>query len=237
MGISSKDRKKLWAKSGNRCAICKTELFNKKENTTEFNIGDECHIISSKKNGPRYKAIEDYDSVENLLLLCKNHHREIDTSVETYTEEILRYIKQNHENWVNITLKSEVNKIKKAKFLFRITSGKELLEILSATGCRTDHEEVETEEDAEFIGGIAQDFLDYLDIISDAEPYEKVKISLSLNNLLKNLETKGFYLFGEKKLENWKFGNHKDQLEVATLVIRKIDSKDVIKVDLKDAST
>lgn len=236
MGISSKDRKNLWGKSGNRCAICKTELFNKKSNATEFNIGDECHIISSKKNGPRHKEITAYDTADNLILLCRNHHKEIDTLVDTYTEELLRYIKQNHENWVNSILKSNIDKTPKPKFLIRITSGKELLEILSATGCRTDYDEIETEDEAEFIGGLAQDFLDYLDIISLSEPYEKVKITLSLNNMLKDLESKGYFLFGEKKLESWKFGDNNEKLEIATLVIKKIESADIIKVDLNNAS-
>ena len=62
-------------------------------------------------------------------------------------------------------------------------------------------------------------------------------ISLSLNKLLKELEFKGYYLFGEKKIENWTFGgDNKQKIEVATLIIRKIESKDIIKVDLTDTS-
>ena len=47
MAITSKTRKELWAKSGNRCAICKKELVNQiSEDDGSFIIGDECHIIS-----------------------------------------------------------------------------------------------------------------------------------------------------------------------------------------------
>lgn len=237
MAISIKNRKNLWAKSGNRCAFCKTELFNKKESLDEFNIGEECHIISSEEKGPRHKLIDNFDTLDNLILLCRNHHKEIDSLVDTYTEEILRYMKLNHENWVRITLNSSIKKTNKPKFLTRITSGKELLNVLSATGCRTDHDEIETEEEAEFIGTVAQDFLDYLDIISLSEPFEKVQISLSLGKLLKELETKGYYLFGEKKIENWTFGgDKKEQLEVATLIIRRIESQDIIKINLNNAN-
>lgn len=233
MGISNKNRKNLWAKSGNRCAICKIELFNNSTIDT-FNIGEECHIISSQKNGPRYKQILEYDTVDNLILLCRNHHKEIDTLTETYNEELLRYIKQNHENWVNETLKLNTTKTQKAKFLFRITNGKELLEILSATGCRTDYDEIENEEEASYIGEICQNFVDYLDIIDLSEPFEKVKITLSLKNIIDNLETKGYFLFGEKKMEIHSFGGENQRLEIATLVIKKNDSGDIIKVDLKD---
>ena len=65
MGISSKTRKNLWAKSGNRCSICKIELFSKKKGKDEFNIGEECHIISSNTNGPRHKSNMEAQSTHN----------------------------------------------------------------------------------------------------------------------------------------------------------------------------
>lgn len=132
MAITSKTRKELWAKSGNRCAICKKELVNQiSEDDGSFIIGDECHIISSSPEGPRYKpGIEDYDSYDNLLLLCKNHHREIDENCASYTEELLQYIKTSHENWVKKTLDSSMPgeaSVRKPRFIKRIVSGKELL--------------------------------------------------------------------------------------------------------------
>ena len=54
--------------------------------------------------------------------------------------------------------------------------------------------------------------------------------------MLKDLELKGYFLFGEKKLERWKFGDNNEKLEIATLVIKKIESADIIKVDLNNAS-
>ncbi|MBY5958222.1 HNH endonuclease [Membranicola marinus] len=84
IGISSKTRKNLCAKSGNRCSICRTELFAKKFKSDEENIGEECHIISSKQNGPRHHPnLDDYD---NLILLCRNHHKEIDEISETFSQ-------------------------------------------------------------------------------------------------------------------------------------------------------
>ncbi|MDB2656494.1 HNH endonuclease [Crocinitomicaceae bacterium] len=133
MAISDRTRKLLWAKSGNRCAICKTELLSKKD-SEDFNIGEECHIISAKPNGPRHKAgFGEYDSVDNLILLCRNHHREIDELTDSYTEELLRYMKMNHENWVQKTIKDaiETEKEEAPRFLIRVTSGKELMNILN----------------------------------------------------------------------------------------------------------
>lgn len=242
MGISSKTRKNLWAKSGNRCSICKIELFAKQKDEDEFNIGEECHIISSKTNGPRHKPnIEDYDLYDNLILLCRNHHKEIDELADTYTEELLRYVKLNHENWVKITLSNSINKnkISKPKFLTRITSGKELLNIISDShGYRTDYDEVENKEDAEYIGGIIQDLIDCGEISGMVEVYDKVQMGLQLNKILKDLEQNGYFLFGERNIEKIKFGNGDIvNWSIATIVIKKKDSEEVIKVTFNDINT
>jgi hypothetical protein len=242
MGISSKTRKNLWAKSGNRCSICKTELFSGQKNEDEFNIGEECHIISSKPNGPRYKPnLDDYDTYDNLILLCRNHHKEIDELTDSYTEELLRYMKLNHENWVKTTLTDSINNAKKEKprFLTRITSGNELLNIISDShGYRTDYDEVVNEEDAKYIGGVLQELTDYGDISSMVEVYDKVQMGLHLNELLKDLEQKGYFLFGEKNIEKIKFGNGdiKDWA-IATIVIKKKDNEEIIKINLSEENT
>ena len=229
MAISDKTRKVLWAKSGNRCSICKTELFSQKEEPDKLNIGEECHIISSKVKGPRHKnGLENYDSYENLILLCRNHHKEIDELVDTFTEELLSYIKTNHENWVSETLNKSLEKEKKQKpkFLKRITSGKELLNIVSDSyGYETDYDEVDNEEEAEYIGQVIQSLIDYGDISGMVEPYDKVKMSIQL----KELEEKGYYIFGERAVRKMKFTNgDSDNWPIATLIIKKKNSKDVI---------
>ena len=107
MSISSKTRKQLWALSGNRCAICKKLLFQKNEKGESCNVGEECHIISEKPNGPRhYSNYGDYDSYENLILLCNEHHKTIDdfSNISTYPPHKLYRIKSEHENWVERTL-------------------------------------------------------------------------------------------------------------------------------------
>jgi hypothetical protein len=114
MGITVKTRKTLWGRSGNRCAICQEELVLEKDpfNRT-LNLGEECHIISESHSGPRHEAIEgfDYDSAENLLLLCCNHHTMIDEKIEEYSTPILKGIKSDHENWVSKNLDGQFEEI------------------------------------------------------------------------------------------------------------------------------
>ena len=111
MSILDKDRKHLWAKSGNRCAICKQELFLPNINNKDFNVGEECHIVSSQINGPRYiNNYQNYDSYNNLILLCRNHHKEIDdkSNISIYSIEKLHQIKDKHEKWVSESLKANI---------------------------------------------------------------------------------------------------------------------------------
>ncbi|MBO0320747.1 HNH endonuclease [Muricauda sp. CAU 1633] len=239
MAISNKTRKNLWARSGNRCSICKTELFSLKSATDKINIGEECHIISCKPNGPRHQPdLNEYDNYDNLILLCRNHHKEIDELYETFSEEVLRFIKTKHENWVNSTLKKAVEENKKdePRFLARITSGKDLLEILHESyGYRTDYEQVETEEEAKFIGGIVQSFVDYGDISGMVEAYDRVQMGYQLNQLLKEIEDKGYYLFGERRVEDVKFKKGEtDNWPIATIVIKKKNSPEIMNFDLND---
>lgn len=98
MPITDKNRKTLWARSGNRCAMCRTELVaEKNEDERNLNIGDECHIISKRPTGPRHNSNygKDYDDYDNLILLCKNHHKTIDELWETYTVNLLKNVPQS----------------------------------------------------------------------------------------------------------------------------------------------
>jgi hypothetical protein len=238
MSISDRTRKALWARSGNRCSICKIELFADSKKADKFNIGEECHIISSKTDGPRHRSdFIDYESYNNLILLCRNHHREIDELSDTYTEEILRYIKANHENWVQRTINKALDSEKKNKprFLTRITSGKELFNIVSGCyGSRFDYDSLDNEEEAEYVGSMLQNMFDYGEIGDSADTYDKVKMGYQLNEILKDLDEKGYYVFGERYIERIKFNDGKlDNWPIATLIIKKKDSSEIIKLDLE----
>lgn len=101
MAITDKTRKILWGRSGNRCAICQHELvINATSEESESIIGEECHIISAQPYGPRYDSSypqKKLDTYENLILLCRIHHKIVDDQSEIYTAEKLRGIKKDHE--------------------------------------------------------------------------------------------------------------------------------------------
>jgi hypothetical protein len=107
MTVSDRDRKILWARSGNKCSLCKASLVvEKTANDPAAIVGDEAHIVARSAGGPRAGLLEDgkLDTYENLILLCKIDHKTVDDQPNEYTIEQLHVIKSQHEAWVQQTL-------------------------------------------------------------------------------------------------------------------------------------
>lgn len=91
--------KRLFAKSGNRCAFPKCP-FPLVDETSGKVTGRICHIKARQAGGPRYDPEQSDDerhSFKNLVLMCPIHHDVIDSDVESYTVERLLKIKVDHE--------------------------------------------------------------------------------------------------------------------------------------------
>ena len=68
----------------------------------ELNLGYVAHIVGAVSDGPRgskERSSALVDSVDNLMLLCNDHHRVIDHPQhwQDYPEELLLHIKRSHE--------------------------------------------------------------------------------------------------------------------------------------------
>jgi hypothetical protein len=119
MGISEKDIKLLWGRSGNRCAICKMELTQDSSAlSASFTLGEQAHIVGEKENTSRGKSKLDQkarDSYPNRILLCPNHHTTIDKNESEWSVERLHQIKSEHELWVTETLSETIDHVKLAQ--------------------------------------------------------------------------------------------------------------------------
>lgn len=104
--ISSADKKHLWGMSAGRCAYptCRIELTKEgNEQDGPVTIGEIAHIFAHSPDGPRPHPDGLYGNAngyENLILLCRNHHREVDGQPNTYSAATLRQWKTDHERWV-----------------------------------------------------------------------------------------------------------------------------------------
>lgn len=110
MSITAKTRKMLWGRAGARCSFdgCRIELIRLSEaGTRDAILGEEAHIISQRKDGPRGEnSIEAsrLDLYENLILLCPTHHTLADAQPAKYTVDVLHQMKKAHESWVDRNL-------------------------------------------------------------------------------------------------------------------------------------
>ena len=96
---SDRDKKKLYALSGNECAnpLCHNKLVYPDDNAKNDQI---CHIEAASPDGPRYNPNQTDDErrdFDNLILLCHKCHDMIDNNPDKYTVEILKKWKQEHE--------------------------------------------------------------------------------------------------------------------------------------------
>lgn len=215
MAISDKSRKLLWGRSGNRCAICRRELIiEATANDDESVVGDECHIVSGQAGGPRHdpdfpKSL--LDEPENLLLLCKTHHKLVDDQHETYTVDLLQRLRSNHEGWVSETLSKEGQqpapiRVRRVKdnipaMLVRICSGQDLLRTTDdALALAIENDEPTNEAEMELIGSFFQELQDWNDLKNDLGAAERIRQEFRFSERLKELEDAGFWLFAAREV-------------------------------------
>lgn len=245
MVISNKTRKLLWGCSGNRCSICKKELILKYfEEDDGSVIGDECHIISKASNGPRYdpnfpkNKIDHYD---NLILLCKVHHKIIDDQEKNYPTSKLYKIKKEHEKWVNssLNISSETNKlvIKRIKnnipqFLVKFNTGRELLNILiGACAFDFDHDELKSKEEADIIRSFLQYAQEVVDFGLETDSSDKVKIVSDLSEDIRELESYGFLVFGGREIRELESNRETSDCPIAIIRVFRKTNPEIIKVN------
>ena len=95
---------KLWVKAGGRCEFgsCNKELLKEKLTFTEINLAEIAHIVGVGNDGPRSNdklPQGDRNKIENLMLLCKEHHHLVDSKQyeAQYPRDLLVKFKQEHE--------------------------------------------------------------------------------------------------------------------------------------------
>lgn len=83
---------------------CRLDLYEDETETDDPTVvGENCHIVSESDDGPRADALmplERRNSYSNLILLCRNHHKVIDSQEIEYSVERLHKMKKSHEDWV-----------------------------------------------------------------------------------------------------------------------------------------
>ena len=84
-------RNMVWAWSRGLCSFpdCGLECVDYTSGSATT-IGEIAHIVADSPKGPRHSFLPDHDVYANLLLLCRNHHRQVDSRTDRYTVGVLR---------------------------------------------------------------------------------------------------------------------------------------------------
>lgn len=206
MAITAKTRKTLWSKSGNRCLLCRIEVVQEVQESDNLVVGEECHIISSKPNGPRSRESLDggYDDYDNLLILCANDHKRIDELTEIYTPDKLRHMKRIHENWVRTTLEKDAsafaNDQLNIKSLPLLKFGQDLVQVVTDTqGYEFDTSEIKTSKLAHQVGNLLEELKFLGDMMAEMTIPQIVEYRIFLDEQISKLEDSNFLLFGLKR--------------------------------------
>lgn len=107
MPISDKSYKIIWGQFAGRCALCRKEVIHLTESGVTSLTGEVAHIVGEQENAARGRSslsLDDRNDPDNLMLLCREHHKIVDDDEKTYTVEQLEGIKLSHLEWLRSTL-------------------------------------------------------------------------------------------------------------------------------------
>lgn len=103
--VPSGVERELWARSAGRCQFrnCNRICYRSPITQAPLNISEGAHIYSFSPNGPRGRGDlgdnhEEVNGIENIMLLCRTCHKEIDhkNGVDFPAEQLLAW-KRDHE--------------------------------------------------------------------------------------------------------------------------------------------
>jgi HNH endonuclease len=242
MSVTLKTRKLLWGRSGNRCAICRCALTKiNDENSEHVVVGEEHHIIPRSSNGPRGSFASprtNSDGYENLILLCRNHHKEVHDNPTYYTKPKLRQIKRAHERFVEnrtdvLEFKHEGNQSDRVltNHLVRLSSGEELLRILDGGEAWAHHcDDQRNRSEMNTIADFLQYCQDYCDLSNVLEVRDVVELKFSLTEELSRLEKLGFYVFGGRGVTRWGTPGNISPLSTVYLRVVRKNNREIIRL-------
>jgi hypothetical protein len=97
----------LWGRSAGRCEFtgCNAELTRHAGTKEVVNLAEAAHVYGFSQDGPRHEKdlpSELLNDVENLMLVCRNCHKLIDSNLDRYSVDLLRGMKLAHERRVDL---------------------------------------------------------------------------------------------------------------------------------------
>ncbi|OJV39389.1 MAG: hypothetical protein BGO25_00910 [Acidobacteriales bacterium 59-55] len=115
--IPLSQQKLIWMYSAGQCSFLGCPIRTERPETPEdpaVIIGEVAHIHAYEDDGPRALltlTLSERNSYPNLMLMCPNHHTEIDKQPATFTAKILKKWKYDTEKRVTDALRNAMPQI------------------------------------------------------------------------------------------------------------------------------
>lgn len=184
--ISQRDQKRLYGHSASWCNFCSRKKIALEDLSDQLQMA---HIIAFADNplAPRYvKGKSGDNSYDNLILVCPNHHAEIDDVSEKsrakYTIEYLKKIKKEHEDKIK-AFKDKFNPVhpRDSQLITAIFDTYDIVKMSNAT-----------KDYPESIEANIFEFLDLMDILETKGklhyPFKDDDLNFYFENIKDNLE-------------------------------------------------
>jgi len=195
--LADKDRKKLWGRAGARCAKCNLELT--RVEGIDSIVGDEAHIRSGNKTGPRYDGSYAEDLVagyENRILLCKIDHKLIDDNESVFTTSVLTNMKAEHEKRVARALNPSTDGWIRPVEIELVQDGTQMVNLVfGASAYLLGNDHPRTEEERTAVGCFLQSVHDWGDISGDIGEIGRIDAATDLHAQMEDLWKLGFVVF------------------------------------------
>jgi hypothetical protein len=230
MSITTRDRKRLWGKSGGRCALCRCLLFHPGETgAREIVVGQEAHIIGERSGAARYQPLppNQRDAYENRILLCPNDHVVVDGQPEHWTTERLHKLKDEHEQAMTSRTADRRPdgmrfQMPQAVLLDTVMTGPQLLDLVGpAYAYVFEHDELEGEVEHQTAKNLLGQAHDWGEIYSMISPAERIDAARDLSESLLDALRDGLLLRGARIDVDVTINGEPDRWPVAILVLRR----------------
>lgn len=108
--LNEKQKLILMGLCGGKCEFrgCNASVIEDMLTGDKSNFSNYAHIIGSSQNGPRGdKNLSNIlsDDENNIMVLCRNHHKDIDDFPEKYPVDLLKEMKREHEGFIKDLMK------------------------------------------------------------------------------------------------------------------------------------
>lgn len=107
MAITERTSKIIWGQCAAKCCICKEDVLHQDNGRVSSLTGEIAHIVGKTRKAARgvsSLSSAERDEVDNLLLLCRKHHKIVDDNPEEYPVAHLHQIKDEHITWITSRL-------------------------------------------------------------------------------------------------------------------------------------